>query len=252
MSRIRRLIQNRLFMWALLVVPTAAMTAASLVHPHVAGAHPATGSQAQGAAQVDRAAQMMRSGQPAGVDRTQSLLRGISQSGVTLGDPNAPVELVEFADLQCPYCAAASTALLPPIIQKYVRTGQVKLTFRNLAFLGPDSVAAARAAASMAQQNHLWDFVELFFENQGPEGSGYVTDAYVQKLMAAVPGADAQRAMGERSDPAVAAAIAQARDQADRLNVQGTPAFFLVKPGRKPVPLDPASLLPGAFARALK
>lgn len=252
MSRIRRLIQNRLFMWPLLVVPTTAMTAASLVHPHVAGAHPATGSRAEGATQVDRAAQMMKSGRPAGVDRAQSLLHGIPQSGVTLGDPNAPVELVEFADLQCPYCAAANTALLPPIIHKYVRTGQVKLTFRNLDFLGPDSVAAARAAASMAQQSHLWDFVDLFFENQGPEGSGYVTDAYVQKLMAAVPGVDAKRAMAERSDPAVSASVAQAQAEADRLDVKGAPAFFLVKPGHKPVPLAPASLLPDAFARALK
>jgi protein-disulfide isomerase len=239
-------------MWALLVISTVAMTASSLLRTRTDGAHAAAELQAQDAAQVDRAAQRMRSGRLAGVGSTLSLLRGIPQNGVTLGDPNAPVELVEFADLQCPYCAAAGTVLLPSIIQKYVRTGQVKLTFRNLAFLGPDSVAAARAAASMARQNHLWDFVELFFDNQGPEGSGYVTDAFVQKLISAVPGVDAQRAMAERSDPAVGAAVAQAQAEADRLDVQGTPAFFLVKPGRKPVPLDPASLLPDAFARALK
>jgi protein-disulfide isomerase len=187
-----------------------------------------------------------------GVDRVVALVKGIPQNGVTLGDPSAPVELVEFADLQCPYCAAANTQVLPPLVDKYVRTGQVKLVFRNLTFLGPDSVKAARAAAAMGKQNHLWDFVELFFANQGREGSGYVTDAFVQKLATAVPGADVGRAMAQRNDAAVSSQLDEAEAEAGRLSVEGTPTFFLMKPGQPPKKLESASLTPEGFGRALK
>jgi protein-disulfide isomerase len=187
-----------------------------------------------------------------GVDRVLALLKGIPQNGVTLGEPSAPVELVEFADLQCPFCAEANTQVLPPLIDEYVRTGQVKLVFRNLTFLGPDSVKAARTAAAMGQQNHLWDFVELFFANQGREGSGYVTDAFVQKLATAVPGADVGRAMAQRNDTVVASQLDEAEAEAGRLSVKGTPTFFLVKPGQPPKELQPSSLTPEGFGRALK
>jgi protein-disulfide isomerase len=178
-------------------------------------------------------------------------LKGVPQHGVTLGDPNAPVELVEFADLQCPYCALASSVLLPPVVDEYVRTGQLKIVFRNLDFLGPDSVAAARTAAAMGEQDHLWDFVELFFANQGAEGSGYVTDAFVRSIASAVPGADVGRAMADRNSLAVATQLQQANAESHRLGVDGTPAFFLVKPGQPPQRLELSSLRPEAFARAI-
>jgi protein-disulfide isomerase len=128
----------------------------------------------------------------------------------------------------------------------------VKLVFRNLTFLGPDSVNAARAAAAMGQQNHLWEFVELFFANQGREGSGYVTDAFMQKLATAIPGADVGRAMAQRNDAAVTSQLDEAEAEAKRLGVKGTPTFFLVKRGQPPKELEPSSLTPEGFGRALK
>jgi protein-disulfide isomerase len=216
-------VRHGLLVWALLLVPTAACSSVAVAQPEVSG-----------------------------VDRVLALLKGIPQNGVTLGDPSAPVELVEFADLQCPYCAKANTQVLPPLVDKYVRTGQVKLVFRNLTFLGPDSVKAARTAAAMGQQNHLWDFVELFFANQGRERSGYVTDAFVQKLAKVVPGADVGRAMAQRNDPAVTSQLDEAAAEASRLSVEGTPTFFLVKLGQPPKKLQPSSLTPEGFGRALK
>jgi protein-disulfide isomerase len=104
----------------------------------------------------------------------------------------------------------------------------------------------------MGQQNHLWDFVELFFANQGREGSGYVTDAFVQKLAAAVPGADVGRAMAHRNEPAVTSQLDEAKAEGMRLGVGGTPTFFLVKPGQPPKELEPSSLTVEGFGRALK
>lgn len=180
-----------------------------------------------------------------------ALLDGIPQDGDTLGNPAAPVELIEFADLQCPFCSAVNTVLLPPIVRDYVRTGRVKLVFRDLHFVGPDSERLAKVAEAMGMQDRLWQFVELAFEHQGKENSGYATDLYVTKLVTEIPGADVEAALARRDSPPVMDALERASRQADQLNVRGTPAFFLVQPGQPPRELQLLSLAPSTFAREI-
>ena len=99
-----------------------------------------------------------------------------------LGDPDAPVTVTEYVDLQCPICAEASKQTLPTLINDYVRTGKVKLQARTLSFLGPDSVRAAQVAAGAREQGRLWPFLETFYAAQGTENSGYVTDDFLREV----------------------------------------------------------------------
>jgi protein-disulfide isomerase len=66
--------------------------------------------------------------------------------GRVLGDPNAPVTLVEYADFQCPVCKHAEMELLPRIQKDYIETGKVKLEFRMYPFIGQESWDAAQAS----------------------------------------------------------------------------------------------------------
>ena len=98
-------------------------------------------------------------GDPSGVGETAALLRGIPQHGTTLGSPNAPVRLVEYADLQCVYCGAWARDVFPTLVRRYVRTGKVQLEFRGLAFVGNDSLVgpshrARRRAAEPPVERH--------------------------------------------------------------------------------------------------
>ena len=154
-------------------------------------------------------------------------LAGIPQNGAVLGDPKAPVTLIEFADLQCPYCGYVATqGALPTVIDRYVRSGKVKVDLRLLRFLGPDSARAATVAAAAAQQDKLWQFSEAFFANQGDEGSGYVTDSFLRALSSRI-GLNAAKTLS-LADGAKAKAMAEGwtRD-ADARRVGATPTFLL-------------------------
>src|SRR3954454_24409449 len=88
-----------------------------------------------------------------------ALLQGIPQHGNALGRDDAPVTVVEYGDLQCPYCAAWSRQALPALIRDYVRPGKVRLVFDGPPFLGSDSQTALRAAIVAGAQGHFWDVV---------------------------------------------------------------------------------------------
>jgi protein-disulfide isomerase len=175
---------------------------------------------------------------------------GIPQNGVTLGDPHAKTTLIEFADLQCPYCAQYADQAMPTVVDKYVRTGKLRYELRIRAFLGPDSLRAAGAAAAATQQNHLIQFADLVFHRQGQENSGYVTDQFLT---------DAARASGVDGAAAVAAAktarqqptLRAAETKAASLGSQSTPDFFLKLASGRLVPVQPSDLTAAAFTQAL-
>lgn len=181
---------------------------------------------------------------------------GIPQQGTTLGRPDAPVTLVEFADLKCPICRQFALQTLPTLIRDEVRRGRLRIEFRLQTFVGEqtapgDSARAARFALAAARQGRFWPFVDLFYVNQGPEQKAYVTDALLRRLGGAVPGLDVPRALGQRD-----AAEMDSRLKADDAlfvasGFQGTPSFLLGRTGSRPAPFSPSSLAPEPFTKAI-
>src|SRR5262245_17108061 len=64
------------------------------------------------------------------------------QKANSMGDPNAPVKIIEYGDFQCPFCRRFWQEAEPQIIESYVKTGKVYFEFHSYAFLGPESIAA--------------------------------------------------------------------------------------------------------------
>lgn len=163
------------------------------------------------------------------------LLRGIAQDGIALGSPDAPVTVVEYADLQCPYCAQWSRDVFPAVVRDYVRTGRVRIVFRGLAFLGPDSETALRAALAAGEQDRLWDVVHGLYARQGHENSGWVTTDLLRGLV--YTGVDTDRMLGESRSPAVERELDAAARAARAAAVPGTPYFEAGPTGGDLVPL---------------
>ncbi len=160
-----------------------------------------------------------------GQAEVNDLFAGIPQRGIALGDPDAPVTVVEFVDLQCPFCAQFAREQLPELVRRYVRTGEARLELRVLTFLGDDSLRAGRVAAAAAEQNRGWQFADLFFANQGRENSGYATDEFLREVAEGVDGLDADEALATAERPAATAQLRRAAAAAETLGVSSTPTF---------------------------
>jgi len=179
------------------------------------------------------------------------LFAAIPQRGNVLGSPRAPVTLVEYADLQCPYCGEFARNALPALVDEYVRTGRVKLVFRGLAFVGADSETALRVVLAAGEQSRLWNVAHLVYANQGVENTGWVTDGFLRAIARAVPPLDANRLLARAQSARVTAQIDSLRLAAAADAIRATPSFRVGRTGGRLDPLAVHSLDVRAFQPVL-
>jgi protein-disulfide isomerase len=170
-----------------------------------------------------------------------SLLAGVPQHGNTLGDPKAPVKVEYFGDLQCPACRQFTLSGLPSLIERYVRSGKLKIEYRSLetatrtaSAFGAQQVAALAAG----RQNKMWNFIELFYHEQGPEHSGYVTERYLEGLAQQVSGLNLIEWIAARNDRGLARTLTTDLRVARSAHIDRTPSFLLSYTGPRPAYLD--------------
>jgi protein-disulfide isomerase len=158
-------------------------------------------------------------------------LHGIPQSGTVLGEKKAKVTVVEFGDLQCPVCKAFSEQVAPSLISDVVRKGTANYDFRQWTIIGPQSQDAAKAALAAGEQGRYWNFVELFYRNQGQENSGYVTDAFLESIARGAGVPDIAKWNQDRQSPKWDAVLQRSDGEAKSLGFTGTPSVLVEGPG---------------------
>lgn len=160
-----------------------------------------------------------------GAAEVNALFAGIPQKGMRLGRASAPVTMLEYLDLQCPYCKEIETNVLPDVIARFVRTGKAKLILRPLAFTGPDSVRGRDALIAASRQNRAFNFADLLYVNQGTENTGWLDDAMVAAAAASIPGMKVHVLLDERTNAGVSKLAAQYDSLARASHVDATPTF---------------------------
>jgi protein-disulfide isomerase len=192
-------------------------------------------------------------GDVAGSAEVAELFGGIPQDRLVLGRAGAPVTMVEFVDPQCPFCREYALNEMPALIDKYVRTGKLRMELRTLSFIGPDSVKAAKVINAAARQDKAWNVEHLLYYNQGKENSGYVTDEFLRSILAAVPGLDVERVLRDAETPEVAQELGAANTLASRYAADSTPSFVLGRTGGtlRRAEVDPTAAALGARIDAL-
>ena len=171
-----------------------------------------------------------------GVSRVDAELNGLKQSGTVLGDSGAPVSVIEYGDPQCSACKFFSENVVSELISSEVRNGSAKYEFRPYLIIGPDSKPAMRAALAAGDQGRFWNFLELFYANQGGENSGYVTDSFMTGIAKAAGVPDIDKWNSDRADPKWDSVIQQGSSQANSIGFSGTPSIVVQGPkGQKPL-----------------
>jgi protein-disulfide isomerase len=189
--------------------------------------------------------------EPPQVTGDTALVDGLPQQGTVLGDPKAKVTLYQYEDIQCPYCLRYTVELFPIVVDEFVRTGKANVDFRGLALLGEDSTQALRAVLAAAKQGKAWQLIELFYANQGEEGSGWVTDVLVRELASSIDGLDVDKMEQDAQSQEITDEIAKVRAEAQERGVQGTPWFFVRTASGKLVELPPQNLSADTLRAAL-
>ncbi|HET7554467.1 MAG TPA: thioredoxin domain-containing protein [Gaiellaceae bacterium] len=161
----------------------------------------------------------------------QKQFAGIPQHGNVLGKATAPATLVEYVDLQCPVCREYATTLMPTLIDRYVRTGKLKVIARPVTVIGPDSERGRRAMIAAFAQNRGFNFSQLLYFNQGPENGGWLDDSMVADAAASIPGVDVKQLQDAANSKAVADQMTQFDQQAQADRLAGTPTILVGKTG---------------------
>ncbi len=157
--------------------------------------------------------------------RTQAAPLGPGSN--TLGDPNAPVKITEYADFQCPYCMHYWQQTEPQIIEQYVKTGKVFYEYRSVgAFLGAESGAAAEAAYCAGDQGKFWEYHDTLFSHWTGENVGDFSEHNLQQY-AASTGLDQQAFNDCLSSGKYAARVQQDVKDARAAGVSATPSFLI-------------------------
>jgi protein-disulfide isomerase len=164
-----------------------------------------------------------------GVEKVQAELKGLPRSGNTIGNPGAPVEITEYGDTSCPICKDAAETSIPDVINRFVRTGKAKLTFRPVAFISPSSERGALGAEAAAMQDAMWPFISVVYANQGPETEDWLSDKLMREAVTKL-GLDVDKWQKDYDSEAVASAFFAADAAWKAAGGNATPTFVVKGP----------------------
>jgi protein-disulfide isomerase len=137
----------------------------------------------------------------------------------SLGPDDAPVTLVEFADFRCSYCIRAR-----PVVERLHREypDDLRIVFKHLPVVSPDSHRIALAAAAAQRQDAFWEMHDLLFQLAAHPVTEPLLRRHAEEL-----GLDPDRLSADLRAPEVEARVRADVAEADRLGVRGTPSFFV-------------------------
>jgi protein-disulfide isomerase len=175
------------------------------------------------------------------VAQVQSLLNGIPQDGARLGNPKAPVTLTYYGDLQCPVCQAFTLNGFKQLVSKDVRSGKVQVVYKALQTATRDTQTFQQqqvAALAAGQQQRFWNYAELFYHEQGQEGSGYVNENYLDALAQQVPGLNMGTWRTDRNSSSLGSQINGDANQAAAIGANATPTLVFKGPKGQAQPIS--------------
>ena len=171
-----------------------------------------------------------------------TLLKGIPQTGTTLGSASAPVTVTEYGDLVCPVCKDFALGAENQLISNDVRAGKVKIVYKALETASQTAnnsmfVPSQVAAQAAGRQKLGWNYIELFYHEQGDETTSYVTQSYLDGLAGQISGLDYKQWLSDRNDSSLTNLVAADEQAAGASGFQSTPTIVIKGPKSQAQPI---------------
>ncbi len=106
----------------------------------------------------------------------------IENGSPIMGNPNAPITILEWGDYQCTFCYKFHQNTLDIINEEFVKTGEVKIIFKDFPLNGLDSKLAAEATYCAQDQDKYWEYHDELYKNWGGERTGWITQESLNKF----------------------------------------------------------------------
>ena len=151
----------------------------------------------------------------------------VSNGSPVLGDPNAPITLVEFGDYQCHYCNVFFDTIEKDIMKNYVDTGKVKIIFKDYNIIGSDSVNASHGAHCAGEQGLFWEYHDILYSNWTGENNGWASGTNLANYAQDI-GLEMNQWTDCMSQQKHSKTILDSNEDAKKLQLTGTPAFFVI------------------------
>ena len=163
------------------------------------------------------------------MDRTHGTISTAMGSSI-LGNPIAPITIIEFGDYQCHQCYNWFHNTKPAIFENYVDTGRVNFIFVDIAFLGRDSPKAAQASYCAEDQGKYWEYHDLLYLSQEPQIDNGWANPERLKAFAFNLGLDMELFENCLDSGKYSKRVQFNIDEAKKHGINGTPGFFIVGP----------------------
>ena len=149
-----------------------------------------------------------------------------------LGDPNAPITLIEFGDYQCHFCNVFFHSTEDSIVKNYVETGKVNIIFKDYNIIGPDSINASHGAHCAKDQGMFWEYHDILYSNWTGENNGWASSSNLGTFAQEI-GLDMDVWSECMLNGIHSQTILASNEDAKSLELTGTPAFFVIGPDGK-------------------
>ena len=151
----------------------------------------------------------------------------VENGSPVLGNPNASITLVEFGDYQCHYCHVFFETIEGKIMKNYIETGKVKMIFKDYNIIGKDSVKASQGAHCANDQGLFWEYHDILYSNWTGENNGWASGANLSNYAQDI-GLEMNQWTDCMSQQKHSKTILDSNEDAKKLQLTGTPAFFVI------------------------
>ncbi|MFF5423400.1 MULTISPECIES: DsbA family protein [unclassified Streptomyces] len=185
----------------------------------------ATKPAAPGAAGTSAVAEVSAGPSEGVYPELEAYARRDASDGLALGRADAPVVLIEYADFKCGYCGQFARETEPVLVEKYVRSGTLRIEWRNFPIFGEESEAVARASWAAGRQGRFWQFHKAAYaEDAKRKGFGKERLTALAEE-AGVP--DLNRFARDSEGTEAREAVKKDQEQGYSLGATSTPSFLI-------------------------